>query len=221
MMFWEKIKMTELKLCIDEKFYEEEERDGYVVDKKAKQIWAVELDLLNELLNVCKKYEIEVYAFAGTLLGAVRHKGFIPWDDDVDVCMTRENFERLLNIADKEFQYPYFLQTALNDRKFFLGYARLRNSETTGVIQWNRSPEYNNGIYIDIFVLDGYIESKIKYKVQMVRKEIIGFILRTYYSKTMPKPFLKKAVFLLACRIFPKMIPYEWAVKRYNFILSL
>ena len=128
---------------------------GYEVPEKLRKIWAVERDLLKVFLEVCRKHEIHVQVFAGTLLGAVRHRGFIPWDDDVDVCMDRENFNKLLNLPAGTFPSPYFLQTFYNDQKFYNPFARLRNSDTTGMVRWQASPDYNNGIYIDLHVMDG------------------------------------------------------------------
>ena len=128
---------------IDKIFYQEEVRCDYLVNEKMKKIWAIQLDLLNKLLEVCQKHDIKVFAFAGTLLGAVRHKGFIPWDDDVDVCMERKEYERFLEVCNDEFPHPYFLQTALTDKRHFCGYARLRNSNTTGIISPHRSTKYN------------------------------------------------------------------------------
>lgn len=160
--------MIDLNLKIDSAFYMEEVRCDFSVSEKRKKIWAVELDLLNELLMVCKKHDIKINCFAGTLLGAVRHNGFIPWDDDIDVCLTREDYEKLLLVADSEFHAPYFFQTAINDKRYFVGYARLRNSETTGVIAWNRDARYNNGIYIDVFVMDGYTDNVQAFKQQQM-----------------------------------------------------
>lgn len=149
-----------IKLKLPEHFLEPEVRCGYEVSEKLKKIWAVELDLLSQLLDVCKKHDINVQVFAGTLLGAVRHKGMIPWDDDIDVAMSRDDFNKLCSVAQDEFRFPYFFQTALNDQKYFLGFGRLRNSMTTGVIIGNESKDYNNGIYIDVFPLDGLPNSK-------------------------------------------------------------
>ncbi len=128
---------------------------GYEVPEKLRKIWAVERDLLKVFLEVCRKHGIHVQVFAGTLLGAVRHGGFIPWDDDVDVCMDRANFDKLLNLPAGTFPPPYFLQTFYNDQKFYNPFARLRNSDTTGMVRWQASPDYNNGIYIDLHVMDG------------------------------------------------------------------
>ena len=84
----------------------EEVRDEFLVTTERKKIWGVELQLLNELLRVCNKHNIKVYVFAGTLLGAVRHKGFIPWDDDADVCLLHDDYVKLCKVAPKEFKVP-------------------------------------------------------------------------------------------------------------------
>ena len=84
-----------IKIKLPEHFLEKEVRCGYSVTEKAKKIWAVELDLLAEFDRVCRKHDINYQIFAGTLLGAVRHEGFSPWDDDVDVCLLRGDYEKL------------------------------------------------------------------------------------------------------------------------------
>ena len=103
--------MVSLNIKLPENFLDEEIRDDYVVSSQMKQVWAVELDLLNKILEVCKKYNIKIIASGGTLLGAVRHKGFIPWDDDIDLMMMRDQYDKLCDVAEKEFKYPYFFQT--------------------------------------------------------------------------------------------------------------
>jgi len=92
----------------------DEVRCGYKVSSEMKKIWSIELDLARKLKEVCEKYHLRFYMQAGTLLGAVRHQGFIPWDDDMDFVMPREDFDILESIAHKEFTEPYFLQTMIN-----------------------------------------------------------------------------------------------------------
>lgn len=149
-------KTLPIRLQIDDSFFEEEVRNDYLVSTEMKKIWAVELDLLNEFMNVCRKYNIEYHTIGGTLLGAARHKGFIPWDDDIDVQMFRKDYEKLLSVADKAFSHPYFLQTEYSDPGYSKGFAKLRNSETSAIpindVHCNL--KYNQGIFIDIFPLD-------------------------------------------------------------------
>lgn len=143
-----------IKIDIPESFYDEEVRCNHTVTIKEKKVWAVELDLLNEFKRVCKKYDLRWYAAYGTLLGTVRHKGFIPWDNDVDVWMPREDFRKLCGIAD-EFEHPYFLQTPVTEKgRYFSFYGKLCNSLTTGSAKYYNDLGINCGISLDIFILD-------------------------------------------------------------------
>lgn len=145
-----------IELSISPDFFSEEVRCGYVVSTSVKELWAVELDLLAEFMRVCKKNGIVFYADAGTILGAVRHKGFVPWDDDIDVMLMRDQYEKLSEIATKEFSYPYFYQTEYTDEGSARGHAQLRNSKTTGILrdEMGARLEFNQGIFIDIFPID-------------------------------------------------------------------
>jgi len=151
--------MIKLNNTFPEDFLEEEERDGYLVTRKMKEVWAIELDLLMEAMRVMDKYSIKYYALGGTLLGAVRHKGYIPWDDDIDIALPRNDYERLRKVASKEFSHPYFFQDEFNSPGLLCGHAKLRNSETT-MVHSNHLNEkvgdlsFNMGIFIDFFPVD-------------------------------------------------------------------
>lgn len=146
----------DIKLDLPDEFFEEETRCDHVISSEMKKVWAVQLDLLNELLSVCKKHDIKIYADGGTMLGAVRHQGYIPWDDDVDMVMLREDYDKLCKIADKEFSHPYFFQTWYNDPSAMRAHAQLRNSNTTAILEYEyqKGYDFNQGIFIDIFQLD-------------------------------------------------------------------
>lgn len=200
-------------------FFDEEIRCDYLVTKKVKKTWAIELELAKVFLDVCEKHSIKVSAFGGTLLGAIRHNGFIPWDDDMDFCMDRTNYEKFLSVASEEFKHPYFLQNCFTDRQFFFGYCRLRNSETTGLITYNCSKDYNNGIYIDIFVLDGYLENEKKVKKQIRSRNIRSSILAQYYQKK-KQSIIKRAISSFFRNTYCKLVSYEKNVEKYNSVLS-
>lgn len=148
--------MVSLKLKLPEHFLEGETRCGYYISPEMKRVWAVELDLLAEFMRVCENHHLKFFADGGTLLGAVRHKGMIPWDDDIDVAMMRNEFEKLCEVAPKEFKYPYFFQTEKTDPGSARGHAQIRNSETTGILKGEQhlSLPFNQGIFLDVFPLD-------------------------------------------------------------------
>ncbi len=201
-------------------FLDTEERCGYTVSSKQKKIWAVQLDLLYQLLNVCKKHDIRIIAYCGTILGAVRHKGYIPWDDDIDVALTRTEFEKLLKVAPQEFNEPYFFQTALSDEEYFLGYARLRNSDTTGIITENNTLNYNNGIYIDVFVIDSYTHSEKKLHSQLTIRKLLLLLLDTYHPHIRYNHKVVNALSKFLHYTFCKIVPYKSIVSLYNKNLS-
>ena len=89
---------------------EKEIRNGYEISADMKKVWAVEMELLKKLLEVCEKHHLRIWAEGGTLLGAVREKGFIPWDDDIDMAMPREDYDKLQTIAKDQFKAPFFFQ---------------------------------------------------------------------------------------------------------------
>ena len=100
--------MVDLKIQLPEGFLKEEERDGFLVTSEVKELWAVLLDILMQIDAICKNNGIEYFLCGGTLLGAVRHKGFIPWDDDLDIMMKRNDYNRFCEIAPFALQQPYF-----------------------------------------------------------------------------------------------------------------
>jgi len=200
-------------------FLDQEERCGMVIGCRQKRVFAVQLDLVAKFFEICRKYDIKAVAFAGTLLGAVRHKGFIPWDDDADVCMDRENFEKLRALPKEVFPYPYFLQTSYSDRHFFCPYARLRNTLTTGAIIGEDYPEYNNGIYIDIFVMDGYFNNLVFHLAQrFARSWLVECISSIGHVKTGVQSFVVSCIHALAP--IWKMIGHNKLVKAYDRVVS-
>ena len=201
-------------------FLNSEVRCEYVVSEKLKKIWAVEIDLLNEFKKICAKYGIRYTIFGGTMLGAIRHKGFIPWDDDLDVALNREDFDRLCKVASIEFKQPYFFQTALTDSRYFCAYARLRNSETTGLITGMDVGDYNNGIYIDIYVLEGYYDSRFMWQLQNALLCTAIKPLNAYY-RDFQNVKSSKARILKSLRPLFRLLPYRFWFEVYKVILRM
>ena len=103
-----------MELVIGEDFLKEEVRCGFKVTERMKRAWAAELKILTEIDALCKKYNITYFAEVGTLLGAVRHHGFIPWDDDIDLAMKRDDYMRFLSVAH-ELPAEYRIKSMYHD----------------------------------------------------------------------------------------------------------
>ncbi len=119
-----------------------------------RRLQETELELLLEFGRVCEKLGLRYYLTAGTLLGAVRHKGFIPWDDDIDVAMPREDYDRLARCGEQSFPAGYVYQEYRTEPKYPFYFAKLRKRGTRVEEPALAGIDIEQGIYIDIFPLD-------------------------------------------------------------------
>lgn len=141
-------------ITIPKDWLREEVRGEYTITQKTKEHWAVMLDLAKKLQSVCDELGIKFYMDGGTLLGAVRDKGFISWETDMDFIMHRKDYERLLE-ADP-FDGEYYLLHTEKDCNYVASYAKLMNVNTTFITEkaHQESVTYPQGIFIDIFPVD-------------------------------------------------------------------
>ena len=129
------------------------------------------LEIAKNIDEICKKNNIDYYIIYGSALGAVRHKGFIPWDDDFDIGMTYENYQKFIKICEKELdKNKYFLQTPETEEKYYLSFAKLRDITTTLVEEANKDKEITYGVYVDIFPLVGVPKNKIRRKILEINR---------------------------------------------------
>lgn len=170
-----------------------------VIPSYMPRLQKMECEMLKEFIAICKQYNLKYYAISGTTLGAVRHKGFIPWDDDVDIGMPREDYDTFLQVAQKHLSDHLFLQTYETEPGCPRYFAKIRNSNTTFIEVSAKPDNRNRGIYIDIFPLDGFPSKKIKQLQCRVNKAVFDVCINYLYNnfsikRSLTRPdFLKRA----------------------------
>lgn len=140
--------------------------------EELKKVQQVELDILKEIIRVCEENDITYFIYGGTTLGAVRHQGFIPWDDDIDLGMMRDDFNRFLEVAPHALKPGYVLQHYLLDKNTPTYHAKVRKDGTLFVEEYCKSIKMHKGIFVDVMPFD-YIpdegDEQIKFNNQVVR----------------------------------------------------
>ncbi len=153
--------------------YDNDERWRKMSEKKREessieQVQRYETEILDEIHRVCRKNHLRYSLAYGTLIGAVRHQGFIPWDDDIDLMMPRKDYEKLLRIWKKEADPRYIIQSYRTDYDYTNNFAKVRKDHTTFIQdEGELQKRYHRGIFVDIFPADrlapGAISEKIQY----------------------------------------------------------
>lgn len=142
------------------------------------------LEMLLSLDKVCKEHNLRYYLLAGTMLGAVRHKGFIPWDDDLDIGMPRADYDLLMANAKEWLPTPYEAVCTENDKDYPLPFAKIQDSSTTLIERMHL--KYLGGVYMDVFPLDGVPNNKLAQRCHFIKyqfyKQVLYLIYRDPYK---------------------------------------
>ncbi len=160
------------------------------------------LRLLCEFDRICRLLDIRYVLFAGTLLGAVRHKGFIPWDDDLDIMMFREDYDRFLSEAEKHLDSEtFFLQKEFSEH-WPMFFSKLRLNDTACIEKYHpKDPAIHQGIYMDIFPCDNAADSTFGKKLQFFASKVV--VAKSLYRRGYETKSAKKKLFMQICRLLP------------------
>ena len=137
------------------------------------ELRAVELQMLDVFLDVCEKEKLRYFLVGGCAIGAIRHHGFIPWDDDIDIAMPRPDYMRLIEIGKRCFPNYLFVQNHDTDEQYCQEFAKIRNSNTTFVECDTKDARINHGVYIDIFPIDGFPDNIFSQKILYYQSKIV------------------------------------------------
>lgn len=159
--------------------------DSHLGHKNMNDLQKVEFDLFCCFEEVCRKLNLNYFLVCGSALGAARHEGVIPWDDDFDVGMYREDYNKFMELAPALLPEGIFLQNYKSDPEYPLVFAKLRNSNTTYIESLFSKMNMNHGVYLDIFPLDGCPEDACARKKLNARKR--RYLRRIRCAYNMPK----------------------------------
>ena len=168
-------------LEFEKSFFDEEKRDGFYIEPMMKNAWAAQLSVLEKIDKICKENKIRYFADWGTLLGAVRHKGFIPWDDDMDIAMLRPDYMKFLNIMqNKEHQLECL--SVFNDPEFGGHPAKVLNNTEFTVSRRKIKENYGFPFMagVDVFPID-YVPRDEELKDEQI--SVLKFILKARHLK--------------------------------------
>ncbi len=185
--------------------------------KSKKTLKKIEIEMLKVFINICKKENLQYFVLGGTALGAVRHKGFIPWDDDIDIALPRGDYEKFITVAQKYLPEYYFLQNNFSDKNCPLNFSKIRDSRTTFIETSCQNIKMNHGVYIDIFPLDGYPTQKFNNSFFKLADTLLKTRIDIIFSLPKSKKLKLKIVRFLLRIIIPN---YRTAVKLRNNLLK-
>lgn len=171
-------------------------------EETLRKIQLIQLEMLEEVDRICKKCNIHYNIIAGTLLGAIRHGGYIPWDDDADVALLRPEYEKFRKACKTELDTTrFYFQDHRNTKGYRWGYGKLRRKNTLFLREYQEHMPYNQGIFIDIFPLDGVPDNYLLRSIKNFECFCVRKILWSKVGKVAEKNFWKRHIYKLLDKI--------------------
>lgn len=203
-----------------------EKWEQYYTEEQIKKLQEIELENLQEFISVCKKLNLEYFIYGGTLLGYEKYGHLIPWDDDIDVAMPRDSYNKFVNEADKVISAGYYIQTPYNCKKSPYPYTKLRKKGTKYVEYINRNLDIDTGIYIDIYPVDKIPDDEERRKKQYkeARKWILIYDIRQSRLYDKKEPGIKGMVRKVAkwgLTIVIKLLPQAYCIKKMDYYMTM
>ena len=186
-----------------------------------RKLQLAELKILNEIVKICNENKITYYISGGTFLGAVRHKGFIPWDDDIDVAMPRADYEKFKKIANKKLPEKYKYRNFKTDNQIKICFSRVEDTEIKVRDTSAKKTDIRNA-WVDIFPLDGMPKNKFKFFIRKYHLLYLRMMLQysqysTIVNQNLPnRPLHEKILIKIG-----KLIPFEKFLNHRKYMFKI
>lgn len=174
----------------------------------------IQTDILREVAAACRALDLRFFMVHGSLLGTVRHHGFIPDDDDIDICMPRKDYEVFMKEAQRMLPKNLFVQNYKTDPDYPLEFGKVRDNDTTYIVEVSKNIRMNHGMFIDVFPLDYVYPGNLKRKAISLKCKLLNMRLTSAMElKASP---VKKAVRLIAKVLYPNYHKAQRSLDRLN-----
>ena len=184
-----------------------------------KKLQMYQMEILDEIEKICNKHDLQYFIMGGNLIGAVRHKGFIPWDDDLDIAMMREDYDKFLEFATKEIDEKYFVDYSETNPNYYLPFAKVRIKDSIYEEPIQKDYGGPKGIWIDIFPLDNAnSEDSIFIRIQTCLKIFLNWVCAIKANVSSNKlTILKKIIkFLFKPISIKKLSRFQQRIMKFN-----
>ncbi len=186
------------------------------MDSVTVRMQKIELDILKEFKRICEKYSLRYYAIGGTCIGAVRHKGFIPWDDDIDVAMPFEDYKKFIEVSGTELKEPYLLYRPEEHRPYQFNFIKIHNTDTFYIRKhYAPYPDRYTGVFFDIMPIYGTHKNKL---VQLINSLQCDIWLYRNWAQRLPVDFYPGSVKWKFIWYTTKMLsgkkPFDYYIKK-------
>lgn len=175
---------------------------GVLDDITRKELWKIELSILDNFKQILHRHNLNYFLIGGAAIGAVRHKGFIPWDDDLDIGMLRKDFEEFLKYAEEELDPSYSIEYGFSHEDTeFNPFCRIRDRKSSGIINSELGHKGVHGIFIEIYPFDNVPTSRFLRKVQWTLSQtLLKLISKKVYGEKLcgKKEYISKAICLVS-----------------------
>ena len=185
-----------------------------------KKVQAMQLDILKDIIRVCELHDIRYFVAYGTLLGTVRHQGPIPWDDDIDICMAREDYEKFASVADKELDSRYELVSMARNLDYPMSLPKVQKKGTRFIDRTFIDAKFKIGVFVDIFVYDYVSDDAAEARKQAKKCNLLDKLMILQISKFPNQGrdgLLAKilTVVYLAGHYVLQLVPRKWLFNAY------